>query len=120
MTSFSLTIHHGPYLLLVATGEAKLSDLMGLVDLAARISRDDGDRRVLADLISIKVLFSDDDFRRLQVYAAKTLSHLERVAYTVPACYIRGKEAPPGEEAGIVVRSFSELRQACDWVTRLH
>ena len=63
MSPFSVSVHHGPYLHLVGSGDARLSDLRGLVDLAARIAADVGSRRVLADLISIFVLFSVEDFR---------------------------------------------------------
>lgn len=116
MSPFSLAIHHDTYLLLVATGDARLSDLLGLVDLAARIAKVEGYRRVLADLISITVLFSDDEFRELQVRAAKTLSHLERLAYTVPACYNKDKGDPPPRANAVVVRGFSDLQQACAWM----
>jgi hypothetical protein len=117
MSPFSLSVHHGPYLLLVATGEARLSDLLGLVDLAKRIVEIEGHKRVLADLISITVQFSDDEFRQLQMYAAKTLSSLEQLAYTVPACYNKGKADPPITVNGVVVRSFSDLAHACAWMT---
>jgi hypothetical protein len=116
MAPFSVTVHHGPYLHLVATGGARLSDLLGLVDLAARVVKVEGDRRVLADLISIHVLFSDDEFRQLQLHAAKTLQQLERLAYTVPACYNEGKGDPPTLPDGVAVRSFTKLQDACDWI----
>jgi hypothetical protein len=117
MSPFSVTVHHGTYLLLVATGDARLSDLLGLVDLAARIVKLEGHKRVLADLISITVLFSDDEFRELQIRAAKTLSGLQRLGYTVPACYNQGKGDPPAQANGVFVRSFSDLTQACTWMT---
>jgi hypothetical protein len=114
---FSLSVHHGPYLLLVATGDANLRDIAGLVDLAARIATEKGYRRVLADLISIEVRFSDEEYRQLQLSAVQTLSHLERMAYTVPACYAQGKGSPPALRGGVSVRTFSDLREACHWIT---
>jgi hypothetical protein len=116
MAPFSVTVHHGPYLHLVGSGDAKLSDLRGLVDLAARIAADVGSRRVLADLISINVLFSDEDFRKLQIYAVETLADLERLAYTVPACYNKDKSDPPVQRQGLTARAFTALHAACDWV----
>jgi hypothetical protein len=116
MSPFSVTIHHGPYLHLVGSGDANLSDLRGLVDLAARVAADAGNRRVLADLISINVLFSDEDFRKLQIYAVETLFGLERLAYTVPACYNRDKSDPPVHRNGLTARAFTGLHPACDWI----
>jgi hypothetical protein len=116
MPPFSVSVHHGPYLLLVATGDAALDDLVGLVDLAQRLSREKGYTRVLADLISIEVLFSEDDYRKLQLYAVEALRHLDRMAYTVPACYATGKPAPPALRGGVAVRTFSDLGQACQWI----
>ena len=116
MSPFSVTVHHGPYLHLVGSGHANLSDLRGLVDLAARVAADAGTRRVLADLISINVLFPDEDFRRLQVYAVETLSGLERLAYTVPACYNKDKSDPPAHLGGLTARAFTGLHAACDWI----
>lgn len=116
MAPFSVTVHHGPYLHLVGSGDAKLSDLRGLVDLAARIAADVGNRRVLADLISINVLFPDEDFRKLQIYAVETLFDLERLAYTVPACYNQNKSDPPVHREGLTARAFTGLRAACDWI----
>jgi hypothetical protein len=118
MSTFSLSVHHGPYLLLVATGEADLNDIAGLVDLAASIASQKGYKRVLADLISIDVLFSDEEYRQLQLAAVHTLAHLERMAYTVPACYAQGKATPPAPpRGGVAVRTFSDLREACHWIT---
>jgi len=116
MSPFSVSVHHGPYLHLVGSGDARLSDLRGLVDLAARIAADVGSRRVLADLISINVLFSDEDFRKLQIYAVETLFELERLAYTVPACYNKDKSDPPVHREGLTARAFTSLREAFDWV----
>lgn len=116
MTPFSVSVHHGPYLLLVAIGDATLDDLLGLVDLADRLSREKGSSRVLADLISINVLFSDEEYRELQRHAVQVLSHLERMAYTVPACYATGKPSPPALRGGVAVRTFSDLGQACQWI----
>ena len=116
MSSFSVSIHHGPYLLLVATGDGTLEDLIGLVGLAQRLSREKGYTRVLADLISINVLFSDEEYRQLQRHAVGALSHLDRMAYTVPACYATGKPPPPALRGGVAVRTFSDLGQACQWI----
>ena len=116
MSPFSVTVRHGPYLHLVGTGDANLSDLRGLVDLAARIAADVGSRRVLADLISINVLFSDEDFRKLQIYAVEKLSDLERLAYTVPACYNQDKSDPPVRRQGLTARAFTGLHAAFDWI----
>jgi hypothetical protein len=116
MSPFSVSVHHGPYLLLVATGDATLDDLVRLVDLAQRLSREKGYTRVLADLISIEVLFSEDEYRELQRHAVEALRHLDRMAYTVPACYATGKPAPPALRGGVAVRTFSDLGQACQWI----
>jgi hypothetical protein len=116
MSPFSVSVHHGPYLLLVATGDARLTDLLELVELAGRLSRERGYRRVLADLISINVLFSDDDYRQLQLHAVKALFHLDRMAYTVPACYNTGKATPPALRGGVAVRTFTDLREASHWI----
>lgn len=116
MSPFSVSVHHGPYLLLVATGDGTLADLMGLVDLAQRLSREKGYTRVLADLISINVLFSDEEYRELQRHAVQVLFELERMAYTVPACYATGKPLPPAPRGGVAVRTFSDLGQACHWI----
>jgi hypothetical protein len=116
MSPFSVSVHHGPYLLLVATGDGTLDDLMGLVDLAQRLSSEKGYRRVLADLISINVLFSEDEYRQLQRHAVEVLFHLDRMAYTVPACYATGKPSPPALHGGVAVRTFSDLGQACQWI----
>jgi hypothetical protein len=116
MSPFSVSVHHGPYLLLVATGDAALDDLIGLVDLAATLSREQEYRRVLADLISINLLFSDEEYRQLQLHAVKTLFRLDRMAYTVPACYATGKPTPPALRGGVAVRTFTDLREACHWI----
>jgi hypothetical protein len=71
---------------------------------------------VLADLISIEVLFSEDEYRELQRHAVEALRHLDRMAYTVPACYATGKPAPPALRGGVAVRTFSDLGQACQWI----
>jgi hypothetical protein len=116
MSPFSVSVHHGPYLLLVATGDGTLQDLIGLVDLAQRLSREKGYTRVLADLISINVLFSEDEYRELQRHAVEALRHLHRMAYTVPACYATGKPTPPALRGGVAVRTFTDLREACHWI----
>jgi hypothetical protein len=118
MAPFSVTVHHGPFLLLVASGSAALSDLRGVVDLAAQLSRNPGYTRVLADLISIEVLFPDEDFRALQLYAAQTLHPLEKLAFTVPACYIRGKGSPPRQPGMAHLRAFTQLQEACEWMAK--
>lgn len=112
---FTATVHHGPYLLLVATGTAKVCDVLGLIDLAARVAEVQGYQRTLFDLISVEVQLTPLDKARLGEHAAKQLAHIEKAASVVSEIYAETKRE--AKEPDLRFRTFTDLRQATNWLS---
>ena len=114
--AYSLTVHHGPYLLLVGTGEAFVCDILGTLDMAAQVARHQNYTRVMFDLMSVEIDFSFADHTLIGMRAAEVLEGLERVATVVNADFQVGTSERAAQKQGLVLKTFSDLVKASEWL----
>lgn len=113
---FSITVHHGPPLLIVASGEAQVYDVMAVCDLTARIAREASCHRAVLDLRGVQQGFSFTDHMRIGMHAADALCDLERVASVVDARQKVGIGERSAQKAGLMLQAFTELDAALTWI----
>jgi hypothetical protein len=115
---FSVTVHHGPFLLVVATGDAMICDALGMIDLASRICDLQSYRHALFDLLSVSQHFQGPELQAIASHAAAKLSSVERVASVMQPTAETGRFCRAANEAGLSMRSFSDMREATEWLCR--
>jgi len=118
---FHITVHHGPtYLLVVGTGDARLCDLVGLVDMAASIARLKTYTRILFDFLAVDAQLSSADQAELVFHAAEALQGMERVASVVASdsCASVAASEEVARQRGLHLRSFSVLLAATEWLSQ--
>jgi hypothetical protein len=103
--------------MLVGVGRATLADLLGLVDLCARMARENGYPRALVDLLSADADLSPAEYERLDAYATQELRHLARIGFVVSDGYRRGTADRMARAWGMESRSFGDMRQATEWIS---
>lgn len=113
---FAVTVHHGPYVLLVASGRASLVDLRGLIDLAADVTRQAQCTRALVDMMSVQYVHGDQDDRALGAHAAKALKHVSRIGVAVCHTFRQESGAQVARESGLELRTFDSLVDASEWI----
>ncbi len=115
-TPFALTVHHGPYLVVVGSGHAQLCDLLGLFDFAASLSGSCQYQRALVDLYGVEIGFSFTDHLSLGMHAAQALRRLDRVASVVHPRYRVGTSERAAQKAGLQLRTFIDRLAATEWL----
>ena len=115
--AFLVTVHHGPFLLVVASGPAKLGDFLGAIDVVRTESHERGDGRALLDLLAVETKLSPEEHQKLGRYLAEALGHLERVASVVPDQFRVHSSELSAQSAGLNIRTFLALRDAIAWLT---
>jgi hypothetical protein len=115
--AFQVTVHQGPFLLFVASGPARLSELMGAVNFLGTVAYQQGSRRALLDLLAVEVQLAGQDYVELGQYFGQQLEGMERVAAVVQQQYRVGTGEKAGQDAGLNVRIFSRLNEAITWLT---
>jgi len=112
----TVTAHHGPFLLMVGTGDADVCDIFGLIDMASRLAAMKPYRRVLLDLISVNVRFSPEQHRAVGTHLAVALSGAEKVAVVVNQRLRVGTGERAAVNAGLNLKTFVDLREATVWL----
>jgi hypothetical protein len=115
--TFSVTVHHGAYLLLVARGAATLSDLRCLLELTATVTRNEHYRRVLVDMMSVEFVHGAGEDRGLGHQAARSLQHLSRVAFAVCRTFRQCSGAQIALQSGLDLQVFDSLPEASEWIS---
>lgn len=113
----NLTIERRPRLLLVrGTGDARLADLLGVVDLISQVTLREGTSRAVADLLGCDTQLSFTDHLQMGMHAYSRLQHLERGAAVVRASARRDTTERVARKLGLPVRIFTALDEAEHWV----
>jgi hypothetical protein len=115
--TFSLTVHHGSYLLIVARGAATLSDLRSLLELTATVTKSEHYGRALVDMMSVEFVHGDDEDRGLGLQAARSLQHLSRVAFAVCGTFRQDSGAQIARESGLDLQISDSLPEASEWIS---
>jgi hypothetical protein len=115
--TFSVTVHHGAYLLLVARGPATLSDLRKLLELTATVTQKEHYGRALVDMMSVEFVHGDTQDRELGDQAARTLQHLSRVAFAVCGTFRQDSGAQVARQSGLDLQVFDSLPEASEWIS---
>lgn len=114
--AFSVTVHHGTHLLIVADGEAKVHDVMAVIDLTARIAIEASYRRAVLDLRGVQQNFSFTEHMRIGMHAADALRELERVASVVSATQKVGVGERSAQKGGLALQAFTDIDAALAWI----
>jgi hypothetical protein len=115
--TFSLTVHRGSYLLLVASGVATLGDLRSLLELTATVTKKEHYGRALVDMMSVEFLHRDKEDRGLGHQAARSLQHLSRVAFAVCGTFRQESGAQIARQSGLDLQIFESLPEASEWIS---
>ena len=114
---FQITIHHGPFLHAVASGEAHLGDLLGGIAMVRAVAAEYGYRRALLDLLGTQPKLSFSEHLRLGEALAASLCQLERVASAVPPQARVGTSEKAARHGGLELRAFTALPAAREWLS---
>src|SRR4051812_19376723 len=109
MQPFSVTVHHGPFLLIVATGDGLFCDAMGMIDLGATIAQTRKYQRILFDSIAATFRISTDEAAQLGEHLAARLVAMQRVASVVQQRSPGGVGERAALGAGLNIRTFTDL-----------
>jgi hypothetical protein len=113
----NLTIQRGPQILLVeGTGEARLADLLGVIDLIAQVTQREGTSRAIANLLACETRLAFTDHLQMGMHAYSRLQHLQRGAAVVRASARRDTTERVARKLGLRVRVFTALDDALQWV----
>jgi hypothetical protein len=115
--AFSLSVHHGPFLLIVIMGPAMVCDLMGMTDLAARICNIQGYERALFDATTSRVEMTPGDREALSLHSAEVLGHLKKLAIVVDDPQRLDAEHV-ARRVGLRLRMFADLDEAMTWMSQ--
>lgn len=111
-----VSIHHGPFLLLVGVGRARVCDYLGLVELLSAVTLREGHHRALIDAKAVDQNLSEPELREVAERAAKALGHLDRVALVVGTPGRLAATQSVARSAGEHFRIFLDLRDASEWI----
>lgn len=108
---------HGPSFAVVeVTALAFIENAVpALVEMAQR-TRENGDRRLLINLMDVVGSFDVDQHREVGLLAHRYLSHLERVASLVPPDKITHASELAAQSQGLQLRVFTDLGSAIEWL----
>lgn len=113
---FTVTVHHGPFLLVVATGDGTIFDVLGMIDLAAKVVQMQNYTRVLFDSTSVDVRMSADEAALAGQHLAGALRGLEKVASVVRARSAGKAGEQAALAAGLHIKTFTDLSAATEWL----
>ena len=114
--SFSVTVHHGPFLLIVALGDGMIRDVLGMIDLAARVAQMQDYRRVLFDSTSVRFHLSEEEAELSGKHVAAALFGMEKVASVVRVRSVGKVGEKAARAGGLQIGTFMELKAATDWI----
>lgn len=106
----------GPLLRVTGSGRARLSHFFGLVDLAGRVARMGGHRRLLVDLTRIEQELAFTEHLQLGAHAAEALAGVDRVATLVTPDQRRGSSEKSAQQHGLRLRTFTAESEALAWL----
>ena len=115
----TVTVHytHGPTFAVVeVTSLAFLENAEPALREIAERTRQQGDRRLLINLLDVVGTFGPDQHREIGLLAYRYLSHLEKVASLVPPDKITRVSEAAAQAQGLQLRVFTELADAIDWL----
>jgi hypothetical protein len=98
-------------------GPASLGDFVAFIAELADITRANGDKRLLVDLLDVENEFRFTDHFLIGEEAARHLKHLERVASVVPEAEITRTSEKVAVKQGLQLQVFTSMKQAIAWLT---
>lgn len=114
---FTVSVHHGPrYLIVAASGQAGLPELVGACNFAAEVARSRPVRRVMIDLLSVDPDLDDEGRRALGLHVAEQMRGFERVSVVIPSIFRTGLGENIARGAGLNLQIFASLDEASDWL----
>lgn len=114
MPSFKAEVRHDhEFVLVVASGAARLADLCGTVSLAVAIAHLQYSRLVCIDLSAIDTMPAEPNWAGLADYSARIGKQLDGMAFVVPS----GQQVQPADDGGKVkLCTFVSLPAAFAWL----
>ncbi len=98
------------------TGLAFIEDAYELVQQIEALTREDGTRRLLINLLDVVGTLEAADHEALGRLAFQHLSHLEKVASFVPEDKVTHVSEKAATALGLQLRVFSSLTDAMTWL----
>lgn len=115
--NFKLTYRHGPKMALAEVSAlAFLESAEPLLREIQARTRENGDRRLLVNLLDVVGTFGPDQQQAIGLLAARYLSHLERVASLVPEDKITHVSEAVAQAQGMQLRVFTNFTDAVSWL----
>lgn len=100
------------------TGPASLVDFVELIAEFATTTREQGDKRVLVDLLGVQGELKFTDHFQMGQEVGRRLRHLERLASVVPADKITRTSETVALTQGVQLRVFTSMNDAIGWLTQ--
>ena len=113
--AFTVSVHHGPFLLVVATGEGLVCDVMGMIDFAAKVADFQSYNRILFDAAGAELVLTTEEASAIGVHAAHKLNGA-KVAFVGSAPSEPGAGEKAARAAGLHISTFADLKAAMDWL----
>jgi hypothetical protein len=113
--AFTVSVHHGPFLLVVATGEGLVGDVMGMIDFAAKVAAFQSCNRILFDTAGAEMTLTPEEATAAGAHAARKLSGAQ-VAFVVAARPTGGAGEKAARAGGLQLSTFTSLKAATDWL----
>ena len=113
--AFTVSVHHGPFLLVVATGEGLVCDVMGMIDFAAKVADVQNNNRILFDASGAEMALTPEEGAAAGAHAARKLKGAQ-VAMVVAARPTGGAGEKAARDAGLQLSTFTDLKAATDWL----
>ena len=110
------TEEHEGFLRATARGHATLADFFNAIDMAAEAVRRSHLRRVLFDLRETTQGLKFTEHLQLGARVAERLAFVERVATIVPAASRTGSSEKAAQKTGLDLRTFTEFKDALEWL----
>lgn len=116
MQPFSVTVQHGPFLLLVAIGDGAYCDALGMIDMAAAIFHEAGYERVLFDSKGATFRLSREEAAKIGQHIALRLAGARCVGTVVQQRSPGGAGEHAAQAAGLNIRTFTDLNDGFEWM----
>lgn len=114
---FTVSVHHGPrYLIVAASGQAGLPELVGACNFAAEVGRSRPIRRVMIDLLSVDPDLDDAGRRALALHVVEQMRGFDRVSVVMPGIFRTGLGENIVRDAGLNLQIFASLEEASNWL----
>lgn len=97
-------------------GDATLSDVIALIDQVGLETKRTGQRHVLVNLLAVKEVLKFTDHYSVGEHAARTLSHLQKLASVVPADRRTQTSEKVANAQGMRLRVFVSVADAMAWL----